>query len=90
VPADRGGWQDDEAFAAGVGFTEIVSDRPQRPLRLASRSTNTAEHCSKDSSSRFRPQIVISTFKETAKRLFGNFAGNGFVPGLTLGEIEVL
>jgi double-stranded uracil-DNA glycosylase len=32
VPAGRGGWQDDEAFAAGVGFTDIV----KRPTEKAS------------------------------------------------------
>src|SRR4051812_36177627 len=32
VPPGRGGWQDDEAFAAGVGFTDIV----KRPTEKAS------------------------------------------------------
>ena len=36
-----------------------------------------------------RPEFVIFTFKETAKKLFGRFAGNGFMPDLRLAYSEV-
>jgi hypothetical protein len=32
---------------------------------------------------------VIFSFKETAKKLFGNFSGNGFVPNLRLAHSDV-
>ncbi|MHB8533738.1 MAG: hypothetical protein ACYDC2_13550 [Solirubrobacteraceae bacterium] len=32
---------------------------------------------------------MIFTFKETAKKLFGSFSGNGFVPGLHLAHGDV-
>jgi alkylated DNA repair dioxygenase AlkB len=36
-----------------------------------------------------RPRLVIFTFKETAKKLFGSLSGNGFVSGLQLAHSDV-
>jgi double-stranded uracil-DNA glycosylase len=89
VPPGRAGWQDDEAFAAGVGFTDIV----KRPTERASQvRPDEYEHGRKLLNAKleqYRPRLAIFTFKETAKKLFGSFSGNGFVSGLQLAHSDV-
>ena len=87
-----GGWrgfEDDAAFAAGVGFTDIV----KRPTRdAAALSAAEFEHGRRMLKSKLeaqRPALVIFTFKKAAVKLLGSFAGNGFVPGLNLANSEV-
>ncbi len=89
VPADSAGYEDDAAFAAGIGFTDIVK-RPTASAKLV----NAAEYehgrgLLEAKLAKSRPQLVIFTFKKTAQTLFGPFAGNGFVPGLKLADSEV-
>jgi TDG/mug DNA glycosylase family protein len=73
------GWEDDVAFAQGIGFTDIVK-RPTvkasdvRPEEFAFGKPllrrKLADVC---------PDLVIFTFKATATALFGAFEGNGFI-----------
>jgi double-stranded uracil-DNA glycosylase len=89
VPAGRGGWQDDEAFAAGVGFTDIVKRPTERASHVRAEEYEHGRALLNAKLEQFEPQLVIFTFKETAKKLFGNFAGNGFVSGLEIGGSAV-
>jgi double-stranded uracil-DNA glycosylase len=89
VPLGRGGWQDDEAFAAGVGFTDIVKRPTEKASEIRPEEYQHGQPLLEAKLEKFRPQLIIFTFKETAKRLFGNFAGNGFVLGLQLGGSDV-
>lgn len=89
IPEAVEGYEDDAAFAAGVGFTDLVK-RPtpsdddvdaedrQYGRRLLERKLRDAA-----------PQLVIFAFKSAAKTLFGRFEGNGFVPGVELAGCEV-
>lgn len=83
------GYEDDAAFADGIGFTDIVKRptsgaREVKPAEFAHGrgllEAKLAEH---------NPELVIFTFKKTAQTLFGPFAGNGFLPGLELAHSEV-
>lgn len=83
------GWEDDLAFEHGIGFTDIV----KRPTGKASEvRRDEFEHGRELLVAKIEqtaPQLVIFTFKKTAKFLFGTFAGNGLIDGLTLGDAPV-
>ncbi len=88
VPDGRGGWQDDEAFAAGVGFTDIVKRPTARAVEVRPEEYLHGRARLEAKIGDARPRLVIFTFKEAAKRLFGQFPGNGFVD-LTLASSDV-
>jgi TDG/mug DNA glycosylase family protein len=83
------GYEDDVAYAAGIGFTDII----KRPTANAKGlPTPEFEHGKAQLRAKLevhRPTLVIFTFKRTAEVLFGRFAGNGFMPALRLGHSEV-
>ena len=84
LPDSSPGAEDDAAFAAGIGFTDIVK-RPSANAK--SLTTDEFEHGRRELEAKlehYGPKLVIFVFKQTAEVLFGRFAGNGFVPGLTL------
>lgn len=85
---DGSGWEDDRAFAAGIGFTDIV----KRPTRSASEVT-VAETV--HGVRLFRPKVeaanpcvIIFTFKAAAEAVLGRFQGHGFI-GLRVEGAEV-
>jgi TDG/mug DNA glycosylase family protein len=73
------GWEDDAAFTAGIGFTDIV----KRPTTSASEiPADELEYGKSILLSKLelvRPEIVVFTFKTTANVFFGAFAGYGFI-----------
>jgi len=82
------GHEDDLAFAAGTGFTDVV----KRPT-ASGKEVGADEHehgrlALREKLVAFRPYLVVFTYKEAARRLFGDFPGNGFVPGLELAGCE--
>jgi TDG/mug DNA glycosylase family protein len=89
LPPGRGGWQDDEAFAAGVGFTDIVKRPTDKATQVRPEEHEHGQGLLEAKLERYRPRLVVFTFKATAKKLFGNVAGNGFVPGLKLAHSNV-
>jgi double-stranded uracil-DNA glycosylase len=89
VPPGRGGWQDDEAFAAGIGFTDIVKRPTGRAVQVRPEEYEHGQGLLEAKLERCRPTLAIFTFKAPAKKLFGNFYGNGFVPGLQLAHSAV-
>lgn len=79
VPSSQRGCEDDVAFAAGVGFTDIV----KRPTASA-KELSADEYCYGRELllaklAEHRPELVIFTYKKTATTLFGQFPGNGFL-----------
>jgi len=89
VPPGHGGWQDDEAFASGVGFTDIVKRPTARAADVRPEEYEHGQPLLEAKLERYRPAVAIFTFKATAKKLFGSFHGNGFVPGLHLAHSAV-
>lgn len=89
LPDEFDGYEDDAAFAAGVGFTDVV----KRPTAGASElSRAELEHGLSDLEAKLADAgapLVIFAFKQAATTLLGDFQGNGFVPSLRLGASEV-
>jgi TDG/mug DNA glycosylase family protein len=83
------GFDDDRAFGAGVGFTDVV----KRPSRSADEvSPEELEHgrgALLAKLERCQPGFVIFSFKGAATTLLGPFDGFGFVPGLHLGPTDL-
>jgi double-stranded uracil-DNA glycosylase len=82
------GFEDDAAFASGVGFTDIVK-RPTRSAAVVSPvDFEHGQELLEAKLAAHRPGLVIFTFKKAAESLFGSFVGNGFVRGLRLAHSE--
>ncbi len=79
VVPTKSGWEDDAAFAAGIGFTDIV----KRPTRSASELSREELAYGRlllpEKLAAVQPRLVIFTFKKTATVMFGRFDGFGFV-----------
>jgi len=83
------GHEDDAAFAAGVGFTDIIKRAGANAKGLPASEYSHGRKLLLAKLESYRPQLVIFTFKKTANVVFGGFAGNGFIPGLRLAASEV-
>jgi double-stranded uracil-DNA glycosylase len=89
LPEASGSFDDDVAFAAGIGFTDIVK-RPSPSARgLAPAEFRHGRHLLEAKLDTIRPRLVVFTFKQAARVLFGSFTGSGFVSGLGLGQSQV-
>ena len=89
LPPGRGGWQDDEAFAAGVGFTDLVKRPTEKASDVRPEEFEHGQALLEEKIRRYRPGLVIFTFKQAARQLFGSFPGNGFIPGLQIERTDV-
>jgi TDG/mug DNA glycosylase family protein len=89
VLPDAAGFEDDLAFAAGVGFTDIIKRPTPDAKTLPAAEFQYGKQRLLDKLDRYRPALVIFTFKKTAKVLFGEFPGIGFVPGFKLSQSRV-
>lgn len=89
IPRRHGGFEDDAAFASGIGFTDIVKRQSPRADSVTRDEYEYGKHLLVEKLEHFSPELVIFTFKKTATVLFGPFDGNGFVPGLRIGASEV-
>jgi double-stranded uracil-DNA glycosylase len=89
IEAADTGREDDAAFLAGIGFTDIVK-RPT--VRADAISTAEFEHGREllvEKLRRYRPSLLIFMFKKTAASMFGPFKGHGHRPELELGGAKV-
>jgi double-stranded uracil-DNA glycosylase len=79
LPGTFESFEDDAAFARGVGFTDIVK-RPTprakdvRSDELAHGGVELARKVHE-----YKPRLVVFTFKGAAEAVFGKFVGNGFM-----------
>lgn len=89
LPTAFEGYEDDAAFAAGTGFTDIVKRPTRSSKELRADEFRHGRRALLEKLESCTPELVIFTYKETAKRLFGDFEGNGFVPGLSVAESQV-
>lgn len=89
VLLEADGFEDDLAFAAGVGFTDIIKRPTPDAKALPAAEFQYGKQRLLDKLERYRPALVIFTFKKTAKVLFGEFPGIGFVRGLQFAQSEV-
>jgi TDG/mug DNA glycosylase family protein len=82
-------YEDDLAFAAGVGFTDIIKRPTPSAKELRPAEYSHGRELLELKLLEHRPQLIVFTFKKTATILFGAFQGNGFVPGLSFARSEV-
>jgi TDG/mug DNA glycosylase family protein len=89
LPDAARGHEDDAAFDAGIGFTDIIKRASANAKGLPASEHTHGRELLLAKLDTYRPQFVIFTFKKTAQVVFGAFDGNGFVPGLRLAASEV-
>ena len=89
LPGAIDGYEDDAAFAAGIGFTDIVKRPSAREKDVRREEFEHGRELLVEKLERHRPGLVIFTFKKTATKLFGAFEGNGFREDLQIGGAEV-
>lgn len=82
------GWEDDLAFASGVGFTDIVKRPTPKAAEIRAEEFTRGKPLLSEKLEEMRPGLVVFSFKQTAEVLFGKFAGNGFI-GRELGGAPV-
>lgn len=87
----RPGWEDDVAFAAGVGFTDIVKRPSASAAALPADELRYGKSILIGKLEAAQPELVLFTFKKTATVIFGAFARYGFI-GKTLagGDVFVM
>ncbi len=73
------GWEDDLAFANGIGFTDIIKRPTKSAKELRPAEYDHGKLMLLEKLEAARPELVIFTFKKTATILFGSFPGSGFV-----------
>ncbi|TML64160.1 MAG: hypothetical protein E6G22_05015 [Actinobacteria bacterium] len=89
VIAEEAGWDDDRAFANGIGFTDIVKRPTSNANELQPIEFEHGEALLRQKLERLRPARVVFTFKKVAERLFGKFAGCGRLAQFKLGSAPV-
>jgi TDG/mug DNA glycosylase family protein len=89
VLPDGDGYEDDLAFSRDIGFTDIIKRPTASAKELQSAEFDYGRELLSAKLDEYRPRLAIFTFKKAATALFGDFAGNGFVPGLKLAHSEV-
>ena len=89
LPEDaRPGREDDDAFAAGVGFTDIVKRPSARAHELSAAEFSHGRAALEEKLAANAPGLVIFTYKKSATALCGRFPGHGFVPGIEVAGIR--
>jgi double-stranded uracil-DNA glycosylase len=83
------GWEDDRAYANGVGFTDIVKRPTRRAESLRAEEYEHGRPILAAKLHEIQPELVIFSFKEAATKYFSPFDGNGFVPRLQEGDTRV-
>lgn len=89
IEATGTGREDDAAFLGGIGFTDIVKRPTARAGAISAAEFAQGRELLAEKLRRYRPALLIFTFKKTATSLFGPFKGHGHRPELELGGAEV-
>jgi double-stranded uracil-DNA glycosylase len=83
------GREDDAAFLSGIGFTDIVKRPTPRADAISAAELAYGGRLLEERLRRYRPALLIFTFKKTATVLFGRFDGHGHRPEFELGGTKV-
>jgi TDG/mug DNA glycosylase family protein len=89
MPESFDGYEDDAAFAAGVGFTDVVKRSTATSAELSRAELNHGLADLERKLANVGAPLAIFAFKKAATTLLGEFPGNGFVPDLRVGASEV-
>lgn len=83
------GWEDDLAFAEGIGFVDIVKRPTSKAAQVRQDEFEFGRNLLVSKIETVAPLLVIFTFKKTAEVLFGPFSGNGLIAEFELGGARV-
>lgn len=83
------GWEDDLAFAHGIGFTDIVKRPTRSAAEVRSEEFSFGRGVLIPKIEDVRPQLLVFTFKKTAEKLFGKLEGCGLMQDLKLGGAPI-
>ena len=83
------GWEDDLAFAHGIGFTDIVKRPTTNAAEVRPAEFEYGRELLRAKVEAAPPRLVIFTFKKAAEVLCGSIAGNGMVPSRELGGAPI-
>lgn len=89
LPNQFDGYEDDAAFAAGVGFTDVVKRPTARASELTAEELTHGRSVLEEKLAAVEGPLVIFVFKKAATTTLSGFRGNGFLPDLRLGRSEV-
>lgn len=89
IETTEAGREDDAAFLAGIGFTDIVKRPTARADAISAAEFEQGRELLEEKLRKHRPALLIFTFKKPATSLFGQFKGHGHRPELELGGAEV-
>jgi double-stranded uracil-DNA glycosylase len=84
-----GGFEDDRAFAAGIGFTDVVKRPTARATGLRRGEVDYGRALLAEKLASLEVAKVLFTYKRAARALLGPFAGHGPLPGRPLSGAEV-
>lgn len=76
------GREDDAAYLAGIGFTDIVKRPSARADAISAVEFERGRELLAEKLLRYRPALLIFTFKKAATILLGRFKGHGHRPDL--------
>jgi TDG/mug DNA glycosylase family protein len=77
---ETGGWDDDAALAAGIGFTDIIKRPTPRAADLRPDEFAHGRPLLQERLQAWKPPMVIFTFKKTADVVLGSASGVGMLP----------
>lgn len=83
------GFEDDRAFEAGVGFTDVVKRPSVGADEVSSEELSHGRGLLEKKLEKLAIPRLIFTFKKAAVELLGEFDGNGLLAGVKIGEAEI-
>lgn len=84
-----GGYEDDQLFSVGIGFTDVVKRPTVGALGVEGPEFSIGRTLLLKKLDEQKIPLVIFAFKKSATTLLGDFRGNGFLSGTKLGNSEV-
>jgi TDG/mug DNA glycosylase family protein len=89
IDLSAGGFEDDVAFAAGIGFTDVVKRPTSRAAGLRAGELHHGRALLESKLTALAVRKVLFTFKASAEALLGRLEGPGVQTGRTVGGAEV-
>jgi TDG/mug DNA glycosylase family protein len=74
------GFEDDRAFEAGIGFTDVVKRPTGNANQVSSQELIAGRRILENKLRELEVPLVIFTFKKAATSLLGDFQGHGLLP----------
>lgn len=89
IDPSAGGFEDDVAFATGIGFTDVVKRPTSRAAGLRTGELEHGRELLETKLTALAVPKVLFTFKASAEALLGRLAGPGVQTGRTVADAEV-